>query len=106
MRTAQPAPFLPTIVKLTNDARETAAAELFAIEAVRVAITQAAMAGKAKLFLRPKTPLDLQHTDAAKALVAHLADLGLATFWHPFSLDQGGRSESGTELEISWHKAG
>lgn len=106
MRTAEPAPFLPTIVKLTHEARETAAAELFAIEAVRIAITQAAMAGKMKLFLRPKSPLDLQQTDAAKALVAHLADLGLTTFWHPFSLDQGGRSESGTELEISWHKAG
>jgi hypothetical protein len=106
MRTAEPAPFLPTIVKLTTEARETAATELFAIEAVRVAITQAAMAGKMKLFLRPKSPLDLQQTDAAKALVAHLADLGLTTFWHPFSLDQGGRSESGTELEIGWHKAG
>lgn len=106
MRTAKPSPFLPTIVKLTMEARETAASDLFAIEAVRIAITQAAMAGKAKLFLRPKTPLDLQNTDAAKALVVHLADLGLATFWHPFSLDQGGRSESGTELEISWHKAG
>lgn len=106
MRTAQPAPFLPTIVKMTADARETVAADLFAIEAVRIAITQAAMAGKTRLFLRPKTPLDLQHTDAAKALVAHLGDLGLATFWHPFSLDQGGRSEGGTELEISWHKAG
>lgn len=106
MRTAKPAPFLPTIVKLTNDARDTAATDLFAIEATRIAITQAAMAGKAKLFLRPKTPLDLQHTDAAKALAAHLVDLGLTTFWHPFSLDQGGRSESGTELEISWHKAG
>ena len=106
MRTAQPAPFLPTIVKLTNDARDTAAAELFATEAVRVAVTQAAMAGKTKLFLRPKTPLDLQHTDAAKALIAHLTELGLTTFWHPFSLDHGGRSEGGTELEISWHKAG
>lgn len=106
MRTAKPAPFLPTIVKLTNEARDTAASELFAIESVRVAITQAAMTGKTKLFLRPKSPLDLQHTDAAKTLVAHLADLGLATFWHPFTLDQGGRSEAGTELEISWHKAG
>jgi hypothetical protein len=106
MRTAKPAPFLPTIVKLTIAARDTAASELFAIEAVRVAITQAAMTGKTRLFLRPKTPLDLQNTDAARVLVAHLADLGLGTFWHPFSLDQGGRSESGTELEISWHKAG
>lgn len=106
MRIAKPSPFLPTIVQLMTEARDTAASELFAIEDVRVAITQAAMTGKTKLFLRPKTPLDLQHTDAAKALVAHLAELGLGTFWHPFTLDQGGRSESGTELEISWHKAG
>ena len=106
MRNSKLSPFLPTISALTIEARETAATDLFALEAVRIAVTQAAMLGKTRLFLRPKIPLDLQHTEAAKALVAHLAELGLTTFWHPFSLDQGGRSETGTELEISWHKAG
>lgn len=105
MRTAQPSLFLPTIVSLTNQARETAAAELFAIEAVRIAITQTAAQGRTSLFLRPKVPLDLKQTVAAQALVAHLNELGLATFWHPFSLDLGGRTETGTELEIAWSKA-
>lgn len=103
MRTATPSPFLPTVVKLTTNARETVAAELFAIETVRLAVTKAAATGKARLFLRPSLPLDLRHTAAAKALTDHLAGLGLATFWHSFNIEDGGRPETGYELEVSWH---
>lgn len=103
MRTAAPSPFLPTVVKLTTDAREAVAAEMFTIEAVRLAVTKAATAGKARLFLRPPLPLDLQKTAAAKALIEHLAALGLATFWHPYAIEDGGRQETGYELEVSWH---
>lgn len=104
MRTAIVAPFLPTLLKLAEDARETAAAELFGIEAVRVALTQTACLGKNRLFLRPKIPLDLQRTTAATTLTAHLAEMGLSTFWHPYSIEQDGRHEQGYELEITWRK--
>lgn len=105
MRTAEPAPFLPTLRKLTADTRETLAAELFAVEAVREAMTHTACLGRDRLFLRPKTPVDLRQTTAAVALVQHLAALGAATFWHPYTADQDGHAETGHELEITWRKA-
>lgn len=104
MRTATAAPFLPALQKLAEDARETAAADLFGIEAVRMALMQTACLGRNRLFLRPKIPLDLQRTTAAKALTAHLAEMGLSTFWHPYSIEQDGRQEQGYELEIAWQK--
>lgn len=102
MRTAALAPFLPTIAKLTTEAREKHAAALFDIEAVRLAITKAACLGQDRLFLRPGDPVDLQRTAAAIALTAHLTGLGLTTFWHAYTVDSGDRPTTGFELEISW----
>ncbi|MCW0207556.1 MAG: hypothetical protein OJK14_10690 [Achromobacter sp.] len=104
MRTATPAPFLPSVIKLAADARNTLAATLFNIEAVRLAVTQAAGLGRNRLFLRPTSPVDLRKTAAAQALLDHLAGVGLAVFWHPYTVDQGGRPETGYELEITWNE--
>lgn len=105
MRQAVPAPFLPTIAKLTAEARATIAAELFAIDTVREAMTRAACLGRDRLFIRPGTPLDLRSTAAAVALVDHLIGVGAETFWHPYTVDQDGRPTTGYELEIGWNKA-
>ncbi|MGA0565572.1 hypothetical protein ACO2RV_24400 [Ancylobacter sp. VNQ12] len=104
MRTAEPAPFLPTLRRLTAEAREKIAADLLGLDQVREAMTQAAYLGRERLFLRPKTPVDLRGTTAATTLTEHLAKLGAIMFWHPYTADQDGHPTTGHELEIAWHE--
>lgn len=106
MRTAEPAPFLPTLRRLTTEAREEMAADLFGLDQVRKAMTQAACLGHDRVFLRPKMPVDLRATAAAETLTEHLATLGAAAFWHPYTADQDGHPATGHELEITWRKTG
>lgn len=83
----------------TAKAREDAAAEGFALEAVLLACTKAAQEGFDRVTISPPAPLDLRGTETWKATVAGLRERGFATE-ETSRMTDGGRV--GWSLTVSW----
>lgn len=66
---------------VTTAARADQAEKIFDLDAVTLAMTQAASAGADRVTIIPSPPLDLRDTTAAKLATAELARAGFAVEW-------------------------
>lgn len=95
-------PFLDRIQTETQKAREALAEDLFNLDMVRSTVAAAAGQGLAVAVIRPPYPVDLTHTEAAKAAVKHLKDSGFKVGWECYRAEWEGRPTDGWELQIVW----
>lgn len=100
--TADLPPFLDRIREETRAAREKLAGELLSLEAVRDAVKTAAGQGLAVAVIRPRHPVDLRETEAARAAVKHLTDSSFKVEWESYREEVAGRPTDGMELKIFW----
>jgi hypothetical protein len=93
----------PFLVKMTREAREKMAAELYAIDRVRELIEAAAIAGQASVRLTQQKPIDLRSTDAAAKLEAWAAGEKLRVEWVTrMVVGQDGRDLVLQEAVVNW----
>ena len=99
-------PFVDSVRALAAEAREKAAAKLFGLDALRLAVTGAAALGLDQVIIRPALPVDLTRTTAAAAAVKFFTDGGANTTWQQYTAtDEHGHQVAGYELAISWGEA-
>jgi hypothetical protein len=96
----------PFLVKATAEAREKLAAELYHSDRVKGLATTAALAGASSLRLTQEAAIDLQRTEAARALEAWASGQRLHLAWEPRNL----RADDGRDIRVhepvvSWSDA-
>lgn len=86
------------LVRTVKATREAKAAELYAPEALRAALTKAAGDGFDHATIAGPESLDLRETDAAKAALIWLGEMKLDHTWEA----RGGASAGTHDLIVSW----
>jgi hypothetical protein len=102
--TAKPLPpLLPELKQETQNLRETTAAKAFDLEAVRLALHQAAHKGQSTMRLRLELP-GLHKTEAAEKLFKWCKREGISATWEKRfqDLPDEGRQVEIVEPEFSW----
>lgn len=102
--TAKPLPpLLPELKQETQNLRETTAAKAFDLEAVRLALHQAAHEGQSTMRVRVTLP-GMNKTDAADKLDAWCKREGISVLWEKRLQDvpDEGRQVEIVEPEFSW----
>jgi hypothetical protein len=97
----------PFLVTTTADAREKLAAALYHPDRVKDLLTITALAGASSLRLTQEAAIDLQRTEAARALEAWASGQRLHLAWEPRNL----RADDGRDIRVhepvvSWGDAG
>jgi hypothetical protein len=103
MSAKHPPALLPTLQDESQRQREAAAAALFNLDAVRLALHQAAHKGQSTMRLRTTLP-GIQRTDAAKSLTEWCKHEGISLTWEKRLQDMPdeGRQVEIMEPEFSW----
>jgi hypothetical protein len=98
-----PPPLLPELKQETQNKREAAAAKAFDLEAVRLALHQAANTGQSTMRVRVSLP-GLHKTDAGKKLFEWCKREGISATWERRFQDVPGeaRQVEIVEPEFSW----
>jgi hypothetical protein len=103
MTAKRPPALLPTLQNESQRQRETAATALFNLDAVRLALHQAAHKGQSTIRLRTTLP-GLQRTDAAKSLTEWCKHEGISLTWEKrlHEIPDETRQVEIMEPEFSW----
>jgi hypothetical protein len=103
MTAKPPPPLLPELQQETQNQREEVAGEAFDLEAVRLALHQAAHKGQSTMRLRVEIP-DLHKTEAAEKLLKWCKREGITATWEKRFQEVPGetRQVEIVEPEFSW----